>query len=164
MSDGYGQIDAELDSLQGMTPEQRAALIRGEHAPMRLREFERSRGGEEDMLRDQIDNAYRLANSPISVHTNSQGAAAAGIIANALRTFGGYALAGQKEKQFKEAQAESDRKHKEVLGAYEASTGAGLDVKQQGLQSARDRARALRQFSEAPEGPWSQDFIEGLAR
>lgn len=160
----YGQVDAELDSLNGMVPEQRAALIRGENVPMRLREFERARGGEEEMLRRQIDSARQLANSPVTVNTTSNTAAIAGIIANALRNFGGMALAARGEGQLKAAQAESARKHAEILGEAERSTGAGLDVKQHGLQGARDQATALRRFSQAPEGPWSMDYVEGLLR
>lgn len=133
---GYGQSQAELGALQGMTPEDRRALVRGEYMPERLAEFNRSRDAQERMLRGQIDQAYQVANTPIEVRGDTPAASMASLVANALRTFGGFAMGRTREKQLADAQAESKRQHDELMGMGESATGAGLSTKQRGLTDA----------------------------
>lgn len=131
-----GQIGVELKTLEGMTPEEKAALIRGEYLPERLAGFNRSRNSREDMLRQQIDTANRLAESSTPIQTNNTPAAVAAIIANTLRGFGGTALAHMRSKDLAAAQAEGDRGYEELMRMGEQSTGAGLSTKQRGLSDA----------------------------
>lgn len=131
-----GQLGVELRTLEGMTPEERAALIGGASSPERLREFERSRNGREEMLRRQIDSANQLANSNFSVQGHSTPSAIASIVANALRTFGGIAQGFRKEKELAGEQTESARQHEDLMRRLEGSAGAGLSTKQRGLADA----------------------------
>lgn len=131
-----GQREEELALLRGWSPEQESALVRGAALPERLAEFRRSRDGEEARLQGQITSAQHLANSPMNMNTNSTPAAVAAIVSNALRSFGGMALADRGEGQLKNAQAESRRQYEELMGLADQQTKASIDTKRQGLQNS----------------------------
>ncbi len=155
-----GQNQLQGGYYDNLSPEDRQALTRGEWVPERLAEFKRSRDGEEEMLRRQMDGAYQFARTPGAVHTNSQAGLAASVIGNALRTFGGLYLGNQKENALKGAQAESKRQYDDILKMGEASTEA-VKRNEAGMLG---QARALRQYQANPEGPWAPGYAEGLYR
>jgi hypothetical protein len=136
MAINSGQIGVELETLQGMTPEEKAALVGGEYVPERLREFERARSGREAMLRNQLLSAQQMAGQHTEARGNSTPAAIASIVSNALRTFGGMAQSHRKEQELAGEQAESARLHEELMKRAEGASGAGLATKQRGLAGA----------------------------
>lgn len=131
---GYGQLDVERRALDTMTPEEQAALIRGEYLPERLAELRSSSADEQQRLKGQLDSVHQMMGQPIPVRGNSVGLAMGGLLANALRDFGGMYIAGQKEKQMTQAQADADAKFQNLIKTYgEDATGAGLSTKRRGL-------------------------------
>lgn len=136
-TNGYGQTQVELNTLEQMTPDEKTALIRGEYLPERLVEFGRSRDGRDEMLRRQLDQAYQFANAQSPVHPSANvGTQVAGLIANALRTFGGAYMANEARDGLKKSQDESDAKFEALMNMGEGATGAGLSTKQRGLSGA----------------------------
>lgn len=133
------RLDLELAQLNAMTPDKQRALVAGQYVPEELAEFGRTRDMEEGRLRGQIDQAYQMANTPIASSGRSTPEAVANMLANTLRTFGGYALAGQREGRLSEAQAESARQHAALLKKYEDASNVALDAKRSGLAGALER-------------------------
>jgi hypothetical protein len=139
---GYGQLDVERRTLEGMTPEEQEALIRGEYMPERLAEFRATRDAEQQRLQGQLDRVHRSVDQPINVRGNNTALQMGALAANALRQFGGMYMAGQKEKQMADAQTASAAQFQDLMKRYgEDATGAGLSTKRRGLSDA------LRSFS-----------------
>jgi hypothetical protein len=136
MAGEFGQAGVELRTLEGMTPEERKALVSGEYLPERLMEFTRSRNAQEEMLRRQANQAYQLAYQPVEAKGRTTPAAAAHLTANVLRMMGGMAMGKMHENELAAAQGESRRQHDELMRLGEGATDAGMGVKRRGLSDA----------------------------
>lgn len=132
----YGQIRRRVGFYDGLSPEDQAAMVKAEWLPDRLQDFRHNRDAEEARLQEQISNAQRLAFSPVTVNTASTPAAIAGIVANALRTFGGMALAGRGEKQLADTRADNARQYGGLINEGETGTGVGKRVERNYLSDA----------------------------
>jgi hypothetical protein len=134
---GYGQLEVESRTLEGMTPEEKAALIRGEYLPDRLAEFRSTRDAEQQRLQGQLERVHGQIGRPIPIRGNNVGIQLGGMLAGALRDFGGMYLANRKEQQMADAKTASDAEFQNLIKKYgEDATGAGLETKRRGLSDA----------------------------
>jgi hypothetical protein len=126
-----------LQMLQGVTPEQRARMVAAGLVPERLREFERSRNAEESMLERQADQARQFATNldPVQANANT-GTQVAGLVANALRMFGGQYMAGQREDQLRATRGETARQHEDLMHQLGVGRTAAKDAEELGLSGA----------------------------
>lgn len=140
----YGSNADQLAALQGLTPEQRQALIRGEWTPERMAALNRSSAGEQARLQDQLNSAQQMVSAPIQAPRSSEaGVVVPTVLANVLRTFGGALMADKKGRELGDAQARSANEMESLIRGGESATDA---VKR--LEEGRLRAQALRQMGQ----------------
>lgn len=142
--DGQGEADEELAMLRSLSPQQQRAMLAAGLGGPRLEEFKRARGDNEDTIRRQMEQAQEMAFRPVEAQGRTSVAQGMNLAANALRMFGGLAVAGMKSGELGDARRESENQFEDIMGQMSGGRGAAIDAKRSGL------SRALRSYGGDP--------------